>query len=391
MVEPVLEMRIQRDRLVVARDREEVALLERHERVDVRAQRRLEVRLDAQDVLRASATPCTWSRRRWPSSRTPPRSPGAVNWRQAAVALLLEPQRGVRAGKLALQQHDFVVPGHRHEVDVAQAPVVGLLADARTARSCPAPAARATRRTPRSRRGRRQWRGAGRGRRPDVFAARSSRLLTWPCIVPVPVIQRSRALPVRFSRACCSNGGTVRSCVVELRLVVAAQVETRTATVRPGRGAPVPRVRACRSARSRRTGRRPGRGPTAAARGGRSPCRSSARGPARSRCAVHASSRTGRSPRAAAGGASVPRAGARRSPPCNPARRRATWDARASATPARARRGRRTCPRSGRGVVIIRSPPNSRPAHAPVRVSEAHRRGSFPPVEAVVRVHGAGR
>ena len=50
--------------------------------------------------------------------------------RQAAVARLLELERGVGARELALQQRHFLLPGHRHEVDVLQAPGVVLLADA---------------------------------------------------------------------------------------------------------------------------------------------------------------------------------------------------------------------------------------------------------------------
>ena len=50
--------------------------------------------------------------------------------RHAGVARLLELERGVGARELALQEAHFLVPGHRHEVDVLEAPVVVLLADA---------------------------------------------------------------------------------------------------------------------------------------------------------------------------------------------------------------------------------------------------------------------
>ena len=55
---------------------------------------------------------------------------GGGQLRQPAVALLLELQRGMGARQLALQQRDLVVPRHRHELHVAQAPGVVLLADA---------------------------------------------------------------------------------------------------------------------------------------------------------------------------------------------------------------------------------------------------------------------
>ncbi len=51
VIEPVVEVREQRHRFVVAGDAEEVPVLERHETADVLTQRRFQVGLDLQDVL----------------------------------------------------------------------------------------------------------------------------------------------------------------------------------------------------------------------------------------------------------------------------------------------------------------------------------------------------
>ena len=129
MIEPVLEVGEQRDRFVVARDAEEVACLGRRVRADAFAQRRFEVVVDAQDVLRLQ-----------PSEVLGHGSVGTLvpflrtrcrrELRQPAIALLLETQGRVRPCQLALQQHHFLVPGERDQVHVPQAPVVGFLAHA---------------------------------------------------------------------------------------------------------------------------------------------------------------------------------------------------------------------------------------------------------------------
>ena len=54
---------------------------------------------------------------------------------------------------------------------------------------------------------------------PATRFSSASRSVTCCAIVPVPVIQRSRALPVRLTRACARSGGIVRSCARQLFLV----------------------------------------------------------------------------------------------------------------------------------------------------------------------------
>ena len=51
--------------------------------------------------------------------------------RQRPVALLFEREEGVRAPQFALHEHDLVLPGVRHQVDVLQVPVVVLDAHSR--------------------------------------------------------------------------------------------------------------------------------------------------------------------------------------------------------------------------------------------------------------------
>ena len=118
----------------------------------------------------------------------------------------------MRARQLALEQHHFVVPRERHEVHVAQAPGVVLLADA-------------------------GWTGLRRRLLLEprdelaVACCALDRLLERRAValgllfereqvgalvldVPMPAIHRSRALPMRFTCACASNGGTLcSSCV----------------------------------------------------------------------------------------------------------------------------------------------------------------------------------
>ena len=215
----------------------------------------------------------------------------AAQLRQAAIALLLELERRMSARQLALEQHHFVVPGHRHEVHVAQAPGVVAPCRLRTDRSSTAPAVSSHVTNPQSRARSRIARLSS-ARTRDVFRP-GSRSATCFCIVPMPVTHRSRALPTRLTRRLASSGGIVRSSPARLARR-RATAETCTSTARPGADASALRARACRSAPSRPIGRTPDRAPTAAARGGRSRARSSRRARAGSRPAARSATRPAR-------------------------------------------------------------------------------------------------
>ncbi len=132
VIEPVIEVRIERHRFVVTRDRKEIALRRLDVRIDVHAHRRVQVVIDRQDVLHLE--------------------PGHVlrdgglavramllgirigfQLGQAAIAFLFEAERRMRTRELAIEERHLFVPGHRNEEDVLQGPGVVLLADARRA------------------------------------------------------------------------------------------------------------------------------------------------------------------------------------------------------------------------------------------------------------------
>ena len=138
-------------------------------------------------------------------------------------------------------------------MDVAKAPVVVLLADTEVLlRRC-------LLLEPRhevSGLGRLNRRLPAQGRRPLPVSRSASRSITCSAIVPVPVIHRSRALPVRFRRACARSGGIVRA-RRQLGLIRGGEREAVCRT-RPPRDASGLRARAYRSSASTRTCRATG-------------------------------------------------------------------------------------------------------------------------------------
>ncbi len=287
---------------------------------------------------------------------------------QSAIALLLEPQRRMGARKLALEQHHLVVPGHRHEVHVAQAPVVVLLADARRARL-----RRRLRLEPgdelggclRGRRDRLAELGSGAGRLRGKIRKVGDLLLQGAGPGDPQVVR----VAGEIGRACASNGGMVRSWAASRAASAfeSGNVYCHTSTRSWCTG---PRAPACRSAPSRPSGRTRDRAPRAAAHECRSRGRSSGRGPARSRSSARPAMRPDRGPRAASGTASARHASSRPRPPCNPAPRRAAEDARTRATARRAPADRRTCPSPPWLSNCPSIPPGKEPGPAgPPRVS----------------------
>ena len=101
------------------------------ELAELRAQRRIHVVVHRQDVVLLRGTPCTCVTASFARRCTPRRSRSRGMRRQRAVALLLQLAASVCArASSRFEQRDLVLPRHRHEVHVAQAPGVVLLADA---------------------------------------------------------------------------------------------------------------------------------------------------------------------------------------------------------------------------------------------------------------------
>ena len=150
--------------------------------------------------------------RRPPRRRARSYSSGARDRRRAAAGRGCGAPRAAattRRGRArACSSAHLVLPGQRHEVHVLQVPGVVVLADARGTglRRAPRSSSQATNSSRRRPRGARAPPAARRSRRcrPDRSSTRERRRSAggW---CAMPATHRSRALPVRLSRACCQQ------------------------------------------------------------------------------------------------------------------------------------------------------------------------------------------
>ena len=128
-LEPGIEVRVQRCRVVMRGDPEKMTLFLRHEGAEMGKQRRLHVVGDGQDLALIEKTHDAidgFQRLLLVLFL----AGGRDQRRQIAVALLLEFERSPGPIELALEQPHLILPGQRHEVHVALIPGVIFPADA---------------------------------------------------------------------------------------------------------------------------------------------------------------------------------------------------------------------------------------------------------------------